>query len=1235
MNDRRRGCLETRRARDVLSPAFRGGSTSDAAPTTLSASAASAASTDDAVPPYNQTAARPASIPLSALLSPAYLDVDVASGLSASTAAARLETYGPNALVQPPGKSLLRLILEQFDDRLVQILLAVAALSGVFSFFEMRAAGEDGEGLLRSFVEPLVILAILLLNASVGVWQSKSAEGSLEALKKLQPSLASVLRDGEWIDGMDASELVPGDVIAFRVGDKISADGRLVQLKTSTVSVDEGSLTGESMTVQKLPGDEGLVEPGAPVQDQRGCVFAGTVVTSGSGLAVVTRTGMATEIGKIQEGIIGAKEGSRAEHRTPLERKLEDFGDTLTIIIGVICLAVWVVSIPKFSDPSFDSVLEGAIYYAKVAVALGVAAIPEGLPAVITLCLSLGTRRMAKRNVIVRKLPSVETLGCTSVIATDKTGTLTTNEMTAVSLVLLERDSASSAGGAVKEYPIDGFSYSPIGVVNGIAKDEEIASNPRGSVADVAAVSALCNDAKIVGRDPAAEAAAAEADGGKKKKKEEASKDYARVGEPTEAALCVLAEKLGGMKSAAVEKPTPKDLAAVNVDEWRSSRPRAATLEFSRDRKSMSVLCKSDGSSAGVTQELDALGPEPDVEDVVPSAPAKRRRSSSSSDDGERVPFLLSKVHAKPDTSSSAPARDPSMAPTEAPVAEPVDAELLTDGDDSSKNWGNRLLVKGAPNLLLERCTRVKYRDGTVAPLTAELRREIEGKVSELARRPLRCLALAVKETPDLEASLRYYEPPEEEGVTLSDSESNSDDEGTAAADAPARVHPLLSDPKTYRDIESGLTLVGIVGIKDPARPEVRDSIRECTEAGIRVLMITGDARDTAVAIARDVNIFPPKPADQSESEEDLKAYEGREFFLKPESEQLELLKSGNMVFCRAEPADKQKLVKMLQSLGEIPAMTGDGVNDAPALQQAAIGIAMGITGTEVAKEAADMILADDNFSTIVSAVEEGRCIYANMQAFICFLISCNIGEIAAILLATVAGFPEPLTAMHLLWVNLVTDGPPATALGFNPPAPDLMQQRPRPSDEPIMTRWLLTRYCLTGLYVGLATVGVFVGHYMSLGVSLSDLGSWSKCGELWTPAGGTAAMCEDLFGATGRMLPQTLSLTTLVCMEMFKALSAVSVDSSLLTVGPQSNPWLMAGVALPMLLHLAVVYSPFLGVPGLGEAFGIVPLSVEDWITILQWSAPIILVDEALKFVGRIVNKKRDEELVAAAEGS
>lgn len=1055
-------------------------------------------------------------------------------GLTTEEAQNRAKQYGKNKLDPPKGKSLLSLICEQFEDRLVQILLGVAVLSGIFSYLEVRQSVGD-DALWKSFVEPFVILAILILNAAVGVWQTSSAQGSLDALQKMQPAVATVLRDGSWQAGVDASELVPGDILEIRVGDKIPADVRLVQLLTSSMQIDEGSLTGESVTVPKIPGDEGTVYPNMPVQDQRGMLYSGTMVTSGTGRALVVQTGMDTQMGKIQKGVTQAKED---QPKTPLAIKLDEFGNTLTKIIGVICLAVWVISIPKMDDASFSNFWDGAVYYAKVSVALGVAAIPEGLPAVITLCLSLGTRRMAQRNVIVRKLPSVETLGCTSVICTDKTGTLTTNEMTAVSLVLVERKDRGRV--TEVEHTIEGVSYAPAGKIASISRDEEILSTPKGAVADCAAVAALCNDASIVGVDSdfdVYEEDIVDEHGGvvgkqqiaKKKKKLfgkkslDVAKAFERVGEPTEAALCVLAEKLGGcahfLEGQHVDSRTglhlnvpPSVLASANVNEWRSKHPRKATLEFNRDRKSMSVLCDFNGN--------------------------------------------------------------------------------------------NKLLVKGAPNLLIERCTKVKLRDGSTVPLSGELRRNINDRISALAKRPLRCLALAVKDG-GLEKSLKSFEPRDETS---------------------ALKHPLLGKPKKYKDIESGLTLVGIVGIKDPARPEVAESINECTKAGIRVMMITGDAKDTAVAIARDVNIFPSRRID-----EHLKAYEGREFFLKPEAEQLELLKKDNIVFCRAEPADKQKLVKMLQSLGEIPAMTGDGVNDAAALQQSAIGIAMGITGTEVAKEAADMVLADDNFSTIVAAVEEGRRIYANMQAFICFLISCNIGEICAILIATIGGFPEPLTAMHLLWVNLVTDGPPATALGFNPPSPDLMDQNPRPSNEPIMTRWLLTRYCLTGLYVGIATVGVFAGHYMSVGVSLPELANWSKCGDTWTPTGG-AQMCEVLFNDdNGRLLPQTLSLTTLVVMEMLKALSAVSVDSSLLTVGPFANPWLILGVAFPFALHLGVVYSAELGFPALAESFGLVALTKDDWWTVLYWAAPILILDEVLKLIGRILIVKRKKREIKA----
>lgn len=1006
----------------------------------------------------------------------ATLQTNSEDGLSGQDVKSRLEKYGANVLRQPAKPTLWQLVAEQFQDRLVQILLGVAVLSAMFSALEHTG----DQSLLESFVEPLVILMILVVNAVVGVWQSQSASDSISALQEMQPTLCTPLRNGDWQADQPASDLVPGDIIQLRVGDKIPADARILELQSSTLQADETSLTGESVTVSKLPIDQpGSTGPlNAPIQDQAGMVFAGTMIAVGNAIAVVVQTGMDTQFGKIQQGVAEAQ----TEHtKTPLAVKLDEFGDTLTMIIGVICLAVWIVSIPKMNDSCFSNVWEGAIYYAKVSVALGVAAIPEGLPAVITLCLSLGTRRMAQRNVLVRKLPSVETLGCTSVICTDKTGTLTTNEMTAVSLVLLEAVNGKSI--QVVERSIQGISYSPEGHVDGLE-----AGSLDGVIADVAAVSALCNDALIVGNDDANHTTSRTK---KQKKTGDVEKIYQRTGEPTEAALCVLAEKLGG-KASTKEDSSPSAKASANVNVWRTEFPRSATLEFNRDRKSMSVLVNSDAASGRGTTK-------------------------------------------------------------------------------------NRLLVKGAPSLLLERCTHIKRMDGKVMKLTPSIRRQIDSKITELATRPLRCLALAVKEPSELGKSLASFDP----------------STGKAASS-----HPLLKDPSKYKDIESGLTLVGIVGIKDPARPEVAQSILECSEAGIRVMMITGDARDTAISIAKDVNIFDSK-SDPSK----LKAFEGREFFLKTEDEQLDILRKDNIVFCRAEPADKQKLVKMLQSLGEIPAMTGDGVNDAPALQQAAIGVAMG-TGTDVSKEASDMVLADDNFSTIVSAVEEGRTIYANMQAFICFLISCNIGEICAIFFATLAGFPEPLTAMHLLWVNLVTDGPPATALGFNPSSPDMMKAPPRSSDEPIMTKWLLTRYCITGLYVGLATIAVFVQHYLSQGITISQLANWSQCGTFWTPVGGDASLCNTLFFESGRVLPQTLALTTLVCMEMLKALSAVSVDDSLLTVGPQKNPWLLLGVAVPFLLHLFVLYSSEIGLPGLGASFGMVS-SRCAFLTLMHWPEP------------------------------
>ncbi len=977
-------------------------------------------------------------------------------GLREAEAIKRLSLYGPNTLTEPQRQSLLSMILEQFEDRLVQILLVVAVLSGFLSFFE---------GEVRAFIEPVSILVILILNAAVGVWQSHTAQDSLDALKKLQPEMTTVLRDGKWLSSFSTKNLVPGDVLYLKVGDRVPADARLLALKTTRFSTDEASLTGESIDCTKEV--DPVLGDNLVIASKSNMVFSGTMVTGGSGWVVVSATGMRTEVGKIQAGV---QEAKKEGGKTPLKQKVDEFGRKLTYVIGGICVAAWLASMPHFNDPIFGSYAAGAVYFAKVAIALAVAAIPEGLPAVITLCLSLGTRRMASKNVIVRKLPSIETLGCTTVICTDKTGTLTTGQMTAVSLVTVEKD------GAVKELEITGGTYEPVGDVVGL---------PEGAMKlpgwqYLAQVCAMCNDAHIAFQD------------GK----------YIRSGEPTEAALSVLVEKLG---VPGLEKSSdPVVLASQCTNFWKAEYARIATLEFSCDRKSMSVL-----------------------------------------------------------------------------------ARPLND-----RNKSNKLFVKGAPELLLDRCSSLMIPSGKVVPMTGDYYRKLTTKMKGIAERPLRCLLLALKDGREM------------------------GDLGSLREGGGAGRHPKLREPSNFANLESDLTFVGAIGIMDPARPEVPQAMVKCQEAGIRVVCITGDSKETAIAIARQVNIF-------GEFEDVAKrAWVAREFFSLDKHIQKDLLATGNMLFCRTEPLDKQRLVKMLQELGEVPAMTGDGVNDAPALQQAAIGIAMGISGTEMSKDASDMVIMDDNFATIISAVEEGRAIFNNMQAFICFLISCNIGEILTILTATILGLPEPLTPLHLLWVNLVTDGPPATALGFNPPEVDSMSKPPRRKDEPILSTWLLIRYVITGTYVGFAAVGIMVHWFLDHGVTWKELLGWSECShwEGFAPTGleGSSLKGCSIF-AEGMAKPQSLSLTVLIVIEMLKALSAVSVDNSMLYAPPWRNGWLIAGVALPSFLHLAMLYTP-----SACSILGLEPLTVEDWFTVLRFSIPILLVEEVLKAIGRMDSIKK-----------
>jgi len=537
---------------------------------------------------------------------------------------------------------------------------------------------------------------------------------------------------------------------------------------------------------------------------------------------------------------------------------------------------------------------------------------------------------------------------------------------------------------------------------------------------------------------------------------------------------------------------------------------------------------------------------------------------------------------------------------------------------------GDRVLfVKGAAELLLERCTKIMRPNGKVTELTPTDRKNFAERITDMSKRPLRVLGMAIK-----------------------------------TGMKPANELPSgLLNIDEYIQVESDLTFVGLTGIKDPPRPEVRSAIKLCQDAGIRVVMITGDNKITAEAIARDVGIF--------DADEDVtnRSFTGAEFFhgsiSDEQRKELIMHGGGSRVFSRTEPIDKQLLVKLLRSCGEVPAMTGDGVNDAPALKQASIGIAMGIAGTEVAKEASDMILADDNFATIVSAVEEGRSIYSNMKAFIRYMISSNIGEVVSIFLTSTLGCPEGLIPVQLLWVNLVTDGPPATALGFNPPDPDVMLKPPRGKDDALINNWVFFRYMVIGLYVGFATVGIFIFWYTgyesfveflgpdlmtSLGVtydghsmvSYNQLTSWGQC-RTGDDAVGT--IFEDMvvndFDVTGdgsiedfssdpcsyftkgKTKASTLSLSVLVTIEMFNALNAVSEDGSLLTIPPWVNPWLLLAMLSSFLLHFLILY-----VPALATIFSISPHDAVDWILVLLFSFPVIILDEVLKFFGRRMNE-------------
>lgn len=985
-----------------------------------------------------------------------YFQVDPERGLSPDQVKRYQEKYGPNELPAEEGKSIWQLVLEQFDDLLVKILLLAAIISFVLALFEEH---DDLNETLTAFVEPFVILLILIANAIVGVWQERNAESAIEALKEYEPEMGKVVRgDKAGVQKIRAKEIVPGDVVEVSVGDKIPADIRLIKIYSTTLRIDQSILTGESVSVIKHT--DPVPDPRAVNQDKKNILFSGTNVAAGKARGVVMGTGLNTAIGKIRTEM-----SETEEIKTPLQQKLDEFGEQLSKVISVICVAVWAINIGHFNDPAHGgSWIKGAVYYFKIAVALAVAAIPEGLPAVITTCLALGTRRMAKKNAIVRSLPSVETLGCTSVICSDKTGTLTTNQMSVSRMFIFDKIEGSE--GSFSEFEITGSTYEPIGET--FLKGQKVKGGDYETLHELSTICVMCNDSAIDFN--------------------EFKQAFEKVGEATETALIVLAEKLNpfNVPKHGLDRRTSAIVVRQDIEtKWK----KEFTLEFSRDRKSMSSYC---------------------------------------------IPLKSSKL-----------------------------------------GTGPKLFVKGAPEGVLDRCTHARI-GSQKYPLNAALKSKILELTKQYGtgRDTLRCLALATSDNPmkpedmDLGDSTKFY---------------------------------------TY---EVGLTFVGVVGMLDPPRKEVFDSIQRCRAAGIRVIVITGDNKATAEAICRRIGVF-------GENEDTTgKSYSGREFDDLPLAEQKAAVARARL-FSRVEPAHKSKIVEYLQSMNEISAMTGDGVNDAPALKKAEIGIAMG-SGTAVAKSASEMVLADDNFSSIVAAVEEGRAIYNNMKQFIRYLISSNIGEVVSIFLTAALGLPEALIPVQLLWVNLVTDGLPATALGFNPPDLDIMSKPPRKSDEGLISGWLFFRYMAIGGYVGAATVGAAAWWFL-FSVDGPQMTYYQLTHHL-----SCIGNPEDFKGIDCHVFhdphPMTLALSVLVTIEMLNAMNSLSENQSLIVMPPWSNMWLIASMALSFGLHFVILHIEFLS-----TVFQVTPLTIEEWLTVMKFSIPVVLLDETLKFVARRFTDGKD----------
>ncbi|WP_376715968.1 calcium-translocating P-type ATPase, PMCA-type [Enterococcus asini] len=860
------------------------------------------------------------------------LDTNVEEGLSSQEVEKRLQSFGRNELEVKKQESLLKKVLGQLEDPMIIVLLIAAFLSYVSSGFE-------------DWIDSVIILLIVVINAIISISQENNASKSLEALQKMSAPLAKVIRNGK-LEHVETATLVPGDIIELEAGDLVPADARV--LTAANLKADESAMTGESVPVNKkaldsLPEDTVLAE-------RKNMLISSTVITNGRATCVVTDTGMKTEVGRIANLLI-----TEDDNTTPLQQKMAEISKMLSIICLGICVLMFIVGL-LYHRPILEIFM--------MAVSLGVAAIPEGLAAIVTIVLALGVQRLVKRHAIVKKLPAVETLGAASVICSDKTGTLTQNKMTIV---------------------------------------ETFVDNGQ-SEADLLTIGALCNDSKLTVT---------------------SASDFNVTGDPTETAFV----------SKAFEEKLDKN-------QLEQGMPRVAEIPFDSERKLMSTVHKME--------------------------------------------------------------------------------------------QGYRVMVKGAPDVLLNRCT-----------LPAAQAQVVAEKNAEMASNALRVLGVAYKDIAEVPAEL------------------------------------------TSEDLENNLTFVGLVGMIDPPRQEVKAAVEQCYEAGIRPVMITGDHKLTAVAIAKELDIF---------RDGDL-ALTGAELDLMPQ-EILEEEVTKYSVYARVSPEHKMRIVKAWQAKGMVVAMTGDGVNDAPALKVADIGCAMGITGTDVAKGAADMILTDDNFATIVHAVEQGRGIFSNIKKSIQYLLSCNIGEIITIFVATALNFHQmPLVAIQLLWLNLVTDSLPALALGMEPVEPGVMKQKPRDSRKSIFADGFAASMIFYGVLVGAITLAAYwLGEYVLSDPNIAD---------------GTA---------------NTMAFATLVFGELTRAFAVRSETRSIFSIGVFSNSAMNKAFVVSLAMQLAVLFIPFLQ-----EIFKVQSLTGTEWIIVIALSLVPLIVSEITKAFRRQGNTTEDVAEVAA----